>query len=86
MKGVTLWEAFEVFLKTRRKLRPSTVTPCRKDPQSVFADWLDCPFVGIPAQSKRAQLMGPGCAVSRRAVTGNCEGYVARDSKRDVIS
>jgi integrase len=47
VKGVTLREAFEVFLKTRRKLKPNTVTSYRKYLQTVFADWLDRAFVGI---------------------------------------
>ena len=47
VKGATLREAFEVFLKTRRKLKPNTVTSYRKYLQTVFGDWLDRPFVAI---------------------------------------
>ena len=55
VKGVALREAFEVLLKTRRKLKPSTIASYRKYLQSVFGDWLDRPFVGITREAIAAR-------------------------------
>lgn len=46
-KGVTLREAFESFEKIRRKLKPRTLRDYRRFLETVFADWVDRPFVEI---------------------------------------
>ena len=47
VRGVTLRAAFEVFLRTRRKLKANTVASYRKYLETIFEDWLDRPFVSI---------------------------------------
>jgi hypothetical protein len=42
-----LREAFDAFVRIRRKLNPSTVAFYRKYLLSVFAAWLDRPFTEI---------------------------------------
>jgi integrase len=46
-KGVTLREAFEAFEKIRRKLKPRTIRDYRRFLETVFADWVERPFVDI---------------------------------------
>src|SRR5262249_34453233 len=43
----TLRDAFQAFVKIRRKLKSSTIASYRKYLESVFAAWLDHPFVEI---------------------------------------
>lgn len=47
VQGVTLREAFETFVKVRRKLKAGTVASYRKYLSTVFADWMDRAFVEI---------------------------------------
>ena len=65
---------------SRRKLRPSTVASYRKYPQSVFAEWLDHPFVGTASDgvaTRRAQVTERG---------GPAQADNARRTPRSIVN
>lgn len=47
VQGVTLRQAFESFAKVRRKLKARTLRDYERFLQTVFADWLERPFVEV---------------------------------------